>query len=166
MCEGMQVHVSVWRVSSTPFLGPTVCAGKAPWSNVEFSQDVLWWATPSGVYPLSSHVHPSLSSNAEGVETQRQQCALLRPHSQLHVTNSPPPPGPEQSSSCRAGGPKTFLLGPVSDTAAPTHLTVLHDGVVRRGLVWGWGAEGGADFRMMLSITGNLSSKLQLWRTG
>lgn len=46
------------------------------------------------------------------------------------------PPGPEQSSSCRAGGPKTFLLGPVADTAAPAHFTVLHDGVVRRGLAW------------------------------
>nr|KAF6342066.1 solute carrier family 22 member 7 [Myotis myotis] len=40
------------------------------------------------------------------------------------------PLGPAQSSSRGAGGPKTFLLGSVSDPAAPTHLAVLHDGVV------------------------------------
>ncbi|XP_059557590.1 solute carrier family 22 member 7 isoform X2 [Myotis daubentonii] len=40
------------------------------------------------------------------------------------------PVGPAQSSSRGAGGPKTFLLGSVSDPAAPTHLAVLHDGVV------------------------------------
>lgn len=105
-------------------------------------------------YPLAGHtlgglpcsapmcIHLSPPAQKGGIEAQREQCALLRPHGQLHVTNSPPPPGPAQSSSCGAGGPKTFLPGPVADAAAPAHLAVLHDGVVRRGLAWRRGGRG------------------------
>lgn len=40
-------------------------------------------------------------------------------------------PGPEQSGHCGTGAAKTLIPRPVPNPAAPTYLTVLHDGVVR-----------------------------------
>lgn len=60
------------------------------------------------------------AESAQASETNSDGTALL-----------PPSPGPEQSGHCGTGAAKTLIPRPVPNPAAPTHLTVLHDGVVR-----------------------------------
>lgn len=99
----------------------------------------------SGPTLLSSHVHPLPHyCRREGWKPRENKVPCSGHIANSEVTNSPSPPGSEQSGCCGAGGPNTLIPRPVPDSKAATHLIVLHGGVVRRGLTWAWWGGGGA----------------------